>query len=67
MKLAAEILAGIAIYAVGGWAVWWVNRRLDLTALPSKTQRISIRIFVLVIVFIVATTPLSYGLRPFFN
>jgi hypothetical protein len=67
MKLAAEIVIGIVIYAWGGWAVWWVNRRLNLTALPSKTTRVSIRAFVGIMVFTVATAPLTYGLSPFFN
>jgi len=44
-----------------------VNRRLDLHALEPSITRVSIRVFVLLMVFVMATAPFTYGLRPIFH
>ena len=67
MELAALLLAVTAIYTLGGWSAWWVNRRIELGSVSWQPARIYIRVFAAMIVFIAVTAPLVYGLHPIFG
>ena len=46
MKFAVELVLIIAINVWGMYAVWWVNRHIDLSGLPSRISRIWLRSFI---------------------
>ena len=63
MSLAIGAITAVAYFAVGGWAVYRVHRLLPWPLLRLRNQfstsvfNLSMRLFVLVISFLVATTP----------
>lgn len=64
MKLAATIIAGLAIYGLSGYAAWWVNHKLRLGSETPTMNRWSIRAFVALVTFLVVSFPLVFALEP---
>jgi hypothetical protein len=67
MDLSLTIVAGIIIYGVSGCAAWWVNSKVQLGPTLPQATRIILRSFLLLIVFIAVSFPLTFALEPVFG